>query len=177
MADSTYSTVDDLLIGDMPVAMSFSKQKFVNDAANEVDSIIGVRYVTPVDVSPPPPDGTGPLPRHASLFVKRAANHLASGRLILALAAGGEDQALHAYGWSLVKGALDALNQIASGQYDLPGADPLPTDQDTRVTGPQLGNVDASSGVEAFYGYVAPRLPYYPPLVQCGPYWAPGGGS
>jgi phage gp36-like protein len=177
--DSTYSTVDDLLLGDMPVAVGFSKQKFVNDAADELDSVVGRRYKTPLNVA-----DDSPLPRHARLFVKRIANHIASGRLILALAAGGEDQALHAYGWSLVKGALDALEQIACGDYEIPGAEPLPgTSEEAKNAGPTVKNVDATSGVEAFYG--DPRGQSYPPgalgvdpypIIQ-GPVWVPGGGS
>ena len=170
---STYSTVADLLIGDMPVAVGFSKQKFVDDAADEVDSVLGRRYVTPLDVSE-----SSQIPRHARLFVKRVANHLASGRLILALAAGGEDQALHAYGWHLVKNATEALAQIASGEYDLTGAPEVPGG-DAANAGPSIQNVDASSGVEAFYqnggGGVQPLIgPSGYPVEVSVPIWGPG---
>lgn len=168
MADTTYSTVADLLLGDMPVAISVNKQKFVNDAADEVDTVIGTRYTTPIDMTE-----AGPVQRPARLFVKRVTNHLATGRMILALAAGGEDVNLHAYGWSLVNGALAALESIANGSYDLPGATPITTPgSDTpRVTAPTVTNVDAESGVEAFYGYLT-ECPPVIPLV--GPYWKPG---
>ena len=171
---SSYSTVADLLIGDMPVAVGFSKQKFVDDAADEVDSVLGRRYVTPIDVS-----DTSAVPRHARLFVKRVANHLASGRLILALAAGGEDQALHAYGWSLVKNATDALGLIASGEYDIDGAQPAEGTGDTANVGASIQNVDATSGVEAFYqngqSSVQPLIgPSLYPVEVSVPIWGPG---
>jgi hypothetical protein len=168
MTDSTYSAVGDLLLGDLPVSTEISKQGFVNDAADEVDSIIGRRYVTPINVS-----GTGQyaVPRHAALFVKRAANHLATGRLILAVAAGGEDGQLHAYGWSLVNGALKALEQIAEGSYDLPEAQPISTGGAVRPTAPTVTNSDSASGVDAFYGYLSAPAPVLP---LDGPVWIPG---
>lgn len=170
---STYSTVADLLIGDLPVAVGFSKQKFVDDAADEVDSIVGRRYVTPLDIS-----ASSPIPRHARLFIKRVANHLASGRLILALAAGGEDQALHAYGYSLVKNATDALEQIATGAYDIDKAQEV-EGGDTANVGPSIKNVDASSGVETFYqngqSVVQPVIgPSLYPVEVSSPLWGPG---
>lgn len=168
---STYSTVTDLLLGDMPVALEVNKQKYVDDAADEIDSIIGKRYETPIDVTE-----TSAVPRYARLFIKRAANHLATGRLILAVAAGGEDTQLHAYGWSLVRDSLAALEQIASGEYDIPGAEPIPLDDALQPTAPSIVNQDASSGVDAFYSNVMayggfPALP-----VITGPRWEPGTG-
>ena len=89
-----YSEVGDLLIGDMPVGVLTSKQKFVDDATNEIDSYIGVRYVTPLSLADTDPSTGWPnaIPRHVRLHISRINNHLASGRLILAVAAGGEDQ-------------------------------------------------------------------------------------
>lgn len=170
MADSTYSVPADMLLGDLPVAVSVNKQKYVNDAADEVDSIIGVRYATPLDVS-----DTGTIPRYARLFIKRVANNLATGRLILAVAAGGEDNQIHAYGWSLIQTSLDALKQIADGTYDIVGADPADPDATTRVTGPAIAGGDATSGVDAFYGLVSVYQPPGPVPLLVGPRWEPGG--
>jgi phage gp36-like protein len=154
MASSVYSTVANLLLGDLPVPLEVGRQKFIDDAADEVDSILGVRYITPIDVT----EGSD-VPRYARLMVKRAANHLASGRLIMALAIGGEDNALHAYGYSLVQNALKWLDSIACGDFDIPGAVLNEDTQNFTSRGPKIGNVDASSGVENFYGQVmAPPL-------------------
>jgi hypothetical protein len=92
-------------------------------------------------------------------MVKRAANHLATGRLIMALAIGGEDNSLHAYGYSLVQNALRWLESIACGDFDIPGAVLNEDTQSFTSRGPKIGNVDSSSGVENFYGQVmAPPL-------------------
>ena len=168
MADSTYSTPADMLLGDLPIAVSVNKQKYVNDAADEIDSLIGVRYTTPLDMS-----GSSPIPRYARLFVKRVANNLATGRLILAVAAGGEDNQVHAYGWSLVQSALDAVKQIADGTYDIIGAvDANPT-ASNRTRGPVTSGQDATSGVDAFYGHVS-AYPPTPTVPLYGPLWQPG---
>lgn len=167
---STYSTTTDLLLGDLPISMSVNKQKFVDDAADEIDSIIGVRYQTPIDVS-----DTSQVPRYARLFIKRVANNLATGRLILAVAAGGEDSQVHAYGWSLVQSSLDALKQIADGTYDIVNAAPTDPNQSTRVTGPVIAGGDATSGVDAFYGAVSAYPSSLTAQPMTGPLWEPGG--
>lgn len=173
---SSYSGVVDLLLGDMPVALAVNKQKYVDDAADEIDSIIGARYTTPIDVS-----DTSDVPRYARLFLKRAANHLATGRLILALAAGGEDQALHAYGYSLVQNALVALQQIAQGEYNLPGAMTTGGTEaaPVRVTAPTIAQEDSTSGVAALYDAFRPAK--YPLVIDPRyldparrPHWVPG---
>jgi hypothetical protein len=46
-----YSSVEDLLIGKIPLPVGVDPQKYVDDATDEVDSYIGFTYVTPVDVS------------------------------------------------------------------------------------------------------------------------------
>lgn len=163
MPDSTYSTVADLLLGDLPVPVEVGRQNFVNAAADEVDSILGVRYVTPIPMG----DSPEVVPRYARLLVKRAANHLASGRLILALAIGGEDSALHAYGYELVRGAMKWLEAIAEGAYDIPGATLNPVSDTVAPKGAKIGNLDASSGVENFYQTVmAPPLLVDPEQVE-----------
>lgn len=166
---STYSTISELLLGDIQVSTSTPRQKFVDDAANEIDSILGRRYDTPLDVS-----DTSVMPRYARLFVKRAANNLATGRLILALASAGEDVTIHAYGLSLVNNALMALESIACGEYDLPGVQE--TTPSTRVRGPKIINVDPFSGVSAYYQrFSDPFAPVFTdPLI--GGAWRPGVG-
>jgi hypothetical protein len=154
MADSTYSVVGDLLLGNIP-ATQLVPQKFVNDAADEVDSIIGFKYTTPIDMS-----DLGPVVKPARLLIKRVANWLASGRMILAADAAGEDVQLHAYGEKLVNDATMILMAIASGEVLLTGAVPI-DDPDAATPGllraPQIANVDPESIVEAFYAALDPR--------------------
>ncbi len=162
-----YSTVDDLLLGNIPLGATFSREKFVDDAADEIDSRIGKRYVTPIDVS-----DSSLVARHSRLLLKRINNFLATGRLILAIASPGEDDSLHAYGLHLVQEAQAALTQIETGIVDIVDAPENP-DLDGVPSGPTIANADAESAVDAFYNRV--MVPESD-LVAGMPYrdWAPG---
>ena len=147
-----YSATTDLLTGDLPLPSYVSPQKFVDDAADEIDSKIGFLYATPVDINAP--EIVDPVKK----LLKRLNNFLASGRLIMMLTQSEEDTRLHAYGYSLVVDAQAALDQIASGELvvGLPPADGAPTDV---ATAPLIYNQDSESQVEAFYDRIA--NPYY----------------
>lgn len=152
-----YSEVTDLLVGDIPLPKGLKPQKYVDDATAEIDSIIGFVYQTPIDLSE---DST--VARPVRLLIKRLANNLASGRLILAMSTGGQRMELHAYGASLVSEATLVLQQIAAGDLLLPGVPPVdatPGDPSDQFTGPQIANVDPESNVESFYDRIA--NPYY----------------
>lgn len=144
-----YSSTNDLLTGNVPTPVSLDPQKFVDDAANEIDSKIGFIYETPVDMSL-----TSPVSRPAMLLIQRISNFLASGRLLLAASAGQEDSQVHAYGWQLVKDATASLDAIAKGEIPLDGAPKLPV-ADQKVTAPLISNKDAESNVDAFYDRIA----------------------
>ena len=150
----SYSDVTDLLVGDIRINSALDPQKYVQDASDEVDSIIGFRYATPVDMTDP-----GTVSRPARLLLKRVANFLATGRLIIAAAASGEDKQLHAYGKSLVDQALYCLKEIAAGEILLPGAAPA-TDVSPIISGPLIYNKDKTSNVDDFYDKIlAPEDP------------------
>ena len=146
---TAYCATTDMVNGNIPIPSYMSAQKIVDDAADEIDSRIGHVYTTPVVL-----DTNDPKTRPARLLLKRINAHLATGRLILALDSGGEDDRLHAYGFNLVKESLEALNAIASGQVTLEGATSL-LDDSSRQTAVIVNNVDAESNVEAFYDRVA----------------------
>ena len=146
---AAYCTTDDLLTGNIPTPAYLSPQKYVDDAANEIDSKIGFIYETPVDISP-----SSPVSRPAILLLQRLNAHLASGRLLMAASAGQEESQVHAYGWQLVKDATLALAELASGSPELDGAPKLPVG-DQKVTAPLVSNKDAESNVEAFYDRIA----------------------
>lgn len=142
---ATYSEVDDLLLGDITLGGGARADKYVQDATDEIDSCLGYRYVLPL---------ANTTPAYAKLVLKQCANKLASGRLIMALAAGGEDTSQHAYGYALVQEGMATLNGLCSGLIDIPGAllvNPVAAGRDV---GPSLGNQDASSGMDAFYTFV-----------------------
>lgn len=163
-----YSATTDLLLGDMPLSAALNKDKFVADAADEIDSAIGAAYVTPILMAEP-------VPRHVQLHIKRINNFLATGRLILAIGIGGEDSQLHAYGLSLVTEARQALQAIVEGSYPLVGVVPQtdPNATAPRTAGPTVTNTDASSSVDAFYGFVSePR--WGSPTPRLAPLWRPG---
>jgi phage gp36-like protein len=145
-----YSAVGDLLTGQVPTPTYLDPAKYVSDASDEVDSFIGHIYVTPVDVTE-----MGPTSRPARLLLKRIANWLASGRLLMAASAGNQKLEINAYANTLVADATRALEAVASGDVPLIGAPLLPSEDETQTTGPQIYNVDAESNVEAFYDRIA----------------------
>lgn len=146
---TSYSSIDDLLTGEVPLPTYLNAQKIVDDATDEVDSYLGHLYVTPLDLS-----DTSLIERHSRLLIKRVANFLASGRLLMSVAAPAEDNAVHAYGYSLVKQACDALQSISDGMVHLEGAIKKEVFA-TSHGGPLVGQEDAESSVAAFYSRVA----------------------
>lgn len=147
-----YCEDTDLLVGGIPMPAYLNAEKFVDDAADEIDSYLGRLYVTPISV-----EANTPQVRPTRLLLKRINSHLATGRLIQAADASGQNKQLHAYATSLIAGAILALQQLVEGS-PLEGATPLPSTEDpdaNAVTGPLIRNVDAESNVEAFYDRIA----------------------
>ncbi len=161
---ATYSEVDDLLLGELTAPDQNICQKYVQDAANEIDSKLGFIYVTPISVSV---DGEF---RATALLLQRINNWLATGRLILANAASREDQYVNAYAKSLIVEADAALVALTNGTMPLPGATPINPTGST-ATGPIINNLDSQSNVESFYAFVTDPWPSrgypnpYPPGV------------
>lgn len=167
-----YCAKEDLLTGDIPLAGKYGDgTPFVNLAADEIDAQIGHIYVTPIlfDESTPALVATA---RPAKLLLKKINLLLASGRIILDMAAGGEDGNLQAYGKSMHDEAVLLLNDITSGKIVLAGAPLLPDpDGSTADNGPTIAQDDSYSLVEGFYerysrnhvfppAYVPPMRPY-----------------
>lgn len=164
-----YCTKDDLLTGSIPLAGKYGDgTPFVNLAADEIDGQIGHIYTTPVEFDESTPEKTAAV-RPAKLLLKKINLLLASGRIILDMAAGGEDDNLHAYGqsmWMEAKGLLDA---ISSGKIVLVGAPELPDTADNANTGPSIVQEDPYSLVEGFYTrYSQPA--FFPPPAPMRPY-------
>lgn len=155
---TTYSQASDLLTGDIPLPAYIDQNKVVQDAADEIDSHIGFIYVTPVVLADTPAN------RPATLLLKRINNHLATGRLLMEVAAAGEDDQLHAYAQRLVDEALAALLLIQNGSIVLGDATPVDTSGE-RQTGPMQYNKDEFSQVDAFYDDIL----FAPPGIYIGP--------
>lgn len=133
-----YSTVDDLLLGDLMVSARVDKNKFVNDAAEEIDAKLGFIYVLPLS----------PLAPHEELLLKQINNKLASGRLILTLDIAGEETVLHAYGLRLITEAINDLMLIANGTVNLSST--MTTGSNLRDNVPAIFNHDEESAVVMF---------------------------
>jgi len=96
-----------MLLGDLETG-HLDKTQYLEFAEDEINSFLGVMYVLPLPT----------LSAHNALTLKVTQARLASGRLILAMAQGGEDQELHAYGRHLVELAMNDLHRIGK-DYDL----------------------------------------------------------
>lgn len=151
-----YCAKEDLLTGDIPLAGKYGDgTSFVNFAADEIDAQIGHIYVTPVEFEDPIPAGHRP----AQLLLKKINILLASGRIILDMAAGGEDRELHDYGRSMLREGIDLLNMISARKIILEGA-PQDTDEaEDKNNAISVKNEDPYSLVQGFYDrYTHPYL-------------------
>lgn len=145
---TSYCQVTDLRKGDIPLpAYMGDGGGYVDLAAEEIDSQLGHLYVTPIVIP------TDAQYRPSRLLLKKINMLVASGRLILDMAAAGESDNMHAYGMGMLKEGLELLKQLALGNVSLLGATRLPTDPDAakEFTGPVIVNEDDQSLVEGFY--------------------------
>src|SRR6478735_1117004 len=148
---AAYSVKGALLLGRIPWPINLAADRVVQTETEETDSKLGHIFDTPFDLS-----DTGPLSRPARLLIKRINNSLASGRLLLAISSPEENKNVHAYGWNLVKEALDAITCIIEGDIKLDGAPPADgLSTDSTVSTPLINNLDPESHVEAFYDRIA----------------------
>lgn len=167
MTDSTYSATTDLLVGDVTIDDAV-KTRHVNQAADEVDSNLGFLYPTPFT--------EGALSRPGWLLIQRLANFIASGRLLMEIDQGGEEQMIHAYGKSLLQQATDAMSLILSGAIDLRPGDDGSTEVPA-TNGMLIANVDDFSVVDKFYDYMAKppiflqRFPFIPDRLNPPGVW------
>lgn len=119
--------------------------KIVQEAADEIDSRLGFVYKLPLTPLPP----AGALPEHEVLLLKQINNKLASGRLIMQIAAAGEDRSLHAYGLRLVTEATNDLMLLANGTVELTAVK-QPISGSVPDKTPMIFNHDEESAVDMF---------------------------
>lgn len=150
-----YCTRENLLVGDIPFSPN-EQDRYVNEAADEMDAEIGVEYNLPLPMNL--------MPIHVRMKLKTCNAQLASGRLLMSRAAHGEDNSLHAYGASLVKEAKATLALIKCGQFELINA--------TRRISPNSGNApsiiqgDSKSAIDAFYSNTGDTMNIWRPGVR-----------
>jgi hypothetical protein len=116
-----YCEPTDLLIGDIPLAGKYGDgEGRVDFAADEIDSMIGHKYVVRVVVDDIPAN------KPTILLLKKINVLLASGRIILDQAAGTENNNLHSYGKSMLDEGMSLLKMICNGEILLIGAELVP---------------------------------------------------
>lgn len=145
---AAYAQISDLMLGNVPMPGYVDAAAMIQGAADEIDAVIGLTYVTPVSIT------DTPATRASRLMLKKANAMLASGRIIMAVDAGGQDTDLHKYGRYLIGEAEKIVAAIASGQITLQGATPLSASPGG--TAPVIVNLDAESSVESFYDNFKP---------------------
>lgn len=158
-----YSEVSDLLTGDIPLGAGVDAQKYVDQAADDMDAKLGWIYEVPIDLDGDPlaDPPVAPLPNHQILLLKGINNKLASGRLILTLDISGEDKSLHAYGHFLIKEANAELLLLANGTLDL-SAPRVPQPDETTINRvPGVVNLDEESLLTPFVKTVHGGVPWY----------------
>jgi hypothetical protein len=157
-----YCETTDLLKGDIPLPSYMAAgQGYIDTATDEMDTVLGQLYVTPIVLDP-----DDPLLRPSVLWLKTCCKFIASGRLILDLDISEENDNLHAYGLSLLNQGLEMLKAIQSGAASITGAIPLDPAAGTHPTGPMIYNVDTASLVQAGYEFLLDplALPGWPPM-------------
>jgi phage gp36-like protein len=153
-----YCSVSDLLVKDVLQGRPGLLQDWVNRAAEEMDSLLGFRYVVPLRHKPNLPG----FHYHEQLIIKQINAKLASGRYLMAQHQNDERDRLHAYGRALVNEALKEIEAIASGKVDLASAVLFADafDDDTRRL-PQANNYDEESLLHGWENTVLRGDPWY----------------
>lgn len=155
MSETYCKEADFLLTEEMIVSVN-DKPKYIQIAQEEIDGKLGFVYVVPIDISE-----TSTLPENQKMLLKTMAQKLASGRLLMGNALGGQSESVNAYALYLIKAAEMDLMAVANGQIDLHAPrvdqagtpiglvdDPTLSDQYARV--PSAWNPDSVSPVTVF---------------------------
>lgn len=163
-----YSEPDALLLGDLILGGGVDKQKFIDQAAEDIDAKLGWIYELPIklalpegELRPADPDNWTRLPLHEQLLLKGINNKLASGRLILTIDVAGEDSKLQAYGYFLVQEANAELMALANGEIYLSAIRYDPGDQVIRDVIPSVKNQDEESLLLGFENTVMRGCPWW----------------
>lgn len=163
---AAYAAPTDLLTGDIPLAGKYGNgSAFIQLAADEIDSQIGHIYVTPVVFTETTAEEIARV-RPAKLLLKKINTLLASGRILMDMAAGEEGDNLHAYGKSMHDEAILLLNAIMKREIVLTDAPLLVEEAAAQNNAVSIKQEDSYSLVQSFYDRVQnPLAPgfRYPP--------------
>lgn len=147
-----YSAEGDLLLGNIPLPAGDKAERAVNRAADEMDSLLGVKYKVPINP-------VGAQSRQVKALLLTVNNWLASGRLIEELTASTQTVEIHAYAQNLINQALNTLRAILAGDIMLPGVELVtPETGIPEGTGPMISNVDDSSPTQYHYDNITNPL-------------------
>jgi phage gp36-like protein len=116
-------------------------QSYIDGARDEIDGRIGRLYVLPLTPAPA---------AHVALTLKNCNKFIASGRLIMAQAVGGENGDVHAYGLYLLRQGEEILCRIENGDIEL-GTKKVEWQSTDSGNAPSIFGQDAMSAVDAFY--------------------------
>lgn len=164
-----YCKLSDLRIGDIRLPSYIGDGTGdIKRAAQEIDAALGKLYITPIEIE------DDPEYRPSILMLNKINWLIASGRIILNMAAAGEDDNQHAYGMGMLKEGLQLLKMLADGEMVLIGAERVDHDTpDDHFTGPKIFNEDPESLVKSFYEGRSPYAPPGTPFTQATPYGIP----
>ena len=119
-------------------------------AANEVDSYLGTRYVTPFVVS-----AADPSTSSTAYWLQNVSSMIAAARLMLSTAAPGSQDSANNYGQYLLRNAMQLINDVLSGKVDLEGLQEIAANG-SGIQGATVLNQDRESQVDVFYDNFMP---------------------
>jgi len=140
-----YCEDSEVKLGDLQPPRYVTIADEVQSAANHMNAYIGQIYKLPLPLDPSRIDHLPDI-----LLLNKINKDLATGNIILAAAAGGEDDNLHAYGRRLVENAEKELARIAAGRTVIEAGE-LIEESDQQPNGPIITNRDKVSYVDTFY--------------------------
>lgn len=147
-----YCTTDDvlLLLTDLELSSSVDVDAFIAKSATDIDLTLGRRYVVPILSSD----------YFTQTLLKTVNAELTASQMVMALAQGGEDNRVNAYGMHLYKRAIERISPYYTDLV-FPGAT-LREGQEALATGPAaIFQEDADSALASYYRFVSD--PYYVP--------------
>lgn len=154
--DPAFCTPSDLLLGDLELASSVKINDYIIRAARDMQVTLAQKYVTPI-VS------TSPVGKDVLRLVNA---DLAASYIITAVAQGGEDNRVNAYGVQLWTRANSRLMYYMDEQ-NLPGVTLLAPASSYSLSPVGVTQEDSGSGVAAYYNFVQnplhqpPAWPFY----------------
>lgn len=120
-------------------------------AANEVDSHLGTRYITPLVAS-----AADPETKATAYWLQNVSSMIAAARLMLSTAAPGSQDTANNYGKYLLQNAMTLINDVLSGKVDLQGVEEVGAGNDG-IRGATIINQDQYSQVDLFYDNFMPE--------------------